>query len=925
MIDEPQMVFEATDEGRAATEPLRNDIRLLGGMLGDVVREQEGERVFELVEQARKKAFAVRRQEVDREGFAELFHDLSTKDALHVIRAFSLFALLANLAEDLHRERRRAVHVNAGEAPIDGSLAATFPKLQAAHLDNRQVESALRDATVVPVVTAHPTETRRRTVFEAQSKIKRIMRTRERMTLNAEEERDALRDIKIQIITLWQTALIRLKRVQIEDEIEVGLRFFEASLFDVMPRINAQVRRELNELYPGADLLEEPMLRAGSWIGGDRDGNPNVNADVVATASRRASQTALAHYLRELDGLEVSLSLSKRLAPTSDSLTTLADLNTEDERDDEPYRRAIRWIRGRLERTYENFFGRPADAAIEVEGAASYAQAQEFLDDLNVVDDSLRANHDDLLADAELAGLREAVRTFGFHLYGLDLRQNSDVHEETIAELFAWAGVHDDYAALDEDAKVELLVQELSSRRPLVGRGAEFSEQTSGELAIVASAADAVKTFGTEAIPNYVISMCTSVSDILECAVMLKEAGLYVPDADGATCSVNIVPLFETIEDLQVSATTLRAALALPAYRALVDSKDGLQEVMLGYSDSNKDGGYLAANWALYRAELDLVDVATEFDIRLRLFHGRGGTVGRGGGPSYDAILAQPPGAVRGSLRLTEQGEIIAAKYAEPALAYRNLEALVAATLESSLLDIEGLDDTDQAYRDLDELAALARDAYSELVHHTDGFVEYFKTSTPVAEIGALNIGSRPASRKPTEQISDLRAIPWVMSWSLARVMLPGWYGTGSALERWIDGDETKLAKLKHYYEHWPFFRTVVSNMAQVMAKSDLGIAERYSRLVDDEALRERVFGKITEEHARTLRMYAAITGHEDLLWDNTALKRSVFNRFPYLEPLNHLQVELLARYRAGDEDEQVRRGILLTMNGLATALRNSG
>lgn len=920
------MVSETSEEGRAATEPLRNDIRLLGGMLGDVVREQEGERVFELVEQARKKAFAVRRQEVDRDGFAELFHDSSTRDALHVIRAFSLFALLANLAEDLHRERRRAVHVGAGEPPIDGSLAATFPKLEAAGLDASQVEDALRDATVVPVITAHPTETRRRTVFEAQSRIKRTMRTRERMTLTEQEERDALRDIKIQIITLWQTALIRLKRVQIEDEIEVGLRWFEASLFEVMPRINAQVRRELNELYPGADLLPEPMLRAGSWIGGDRDGNPNVTDSVVATASRRASETAILHYLRELDGLEVSLSLSRRLAPTDDDLLELADLNSEDERDDEPYRRALRWVRGRLEETYVAFFGKRADGSIAVVGATPYLEAEELLADLDVVDRSLRSGHDDLLADAELAGLREAVRTFGFHLYGLDLRQNSDVHEETVAELFAWAGVHPDYASLAEQEKVDLLVDELASRRPLVGRGVEFSDQTRSELAIVAAAADAVRTFGIEAIPNYVISMCTSVSDILECAVLLKEAGLYVPDAEsGATCSVNIVPLFETIEDLQVSAATLRAALALPAYRALVDSKGGLQEVMLGYSDSNKDGGYLAANWALYRAELDLVEVATEFAIRLRLFHGRGGTVGRGGGPSYDAILAQPPGAVRGSLRLTEQGEIIAAKYAEPALAYRNLEAIVSATLESSLLDIEGLDDTDQAYRDLDELAALAREAYSDLVHRTEGFVEYFKTSTPVAEIGALNIGSRPASRKPTEHISDLRAIPWVMSWSLARIMLPGWYGTGTAVQRWIDHDESRLAKLQHYYRDWPFFRSVMSNLAQVMAKSDLGIAERYSHLVEDEELRARVFGRIVDEHARTVEVFGQITGHDDLLWDNTALKRSVFNRFPYLEPLNHLQVELLKRYRAGDEDEQVRRGILLTMNGLATALRNSG
>ena len=366
--------------------------------------------------------------------------------------------------------------------------------------------------------------------------------------------------------------------------------------------------------------------------------------------------------------------------------------------------------------------------------------------------------------------------------------------------------------------------------------------------------------------------------------------------------------------------------LELPLYRAVVTARGDSQEVMLGYSDSNKDGGYLAANWALYRAELDLVESARKTGIRLRLFHGRGGTVGRGGGPSYDAILAQPPGAVNGSLRLTEQGEVIAAKYAEPRIAHRNLETLLAATLEATLLDVEGLGDAaGPAYEVLDELAARAQRAYAELVHETPGFVEYFKASTPVSEIGALNIGSRPTSRKPTTSISDLRAIPWVLAWSQSRVMLPGWYGTGTAFEDWIGEGDGRLEVLRDLYRRWPFFSTVLSNMAQVLAKSDLGLAARYSELVADEALRRRVFDKIVAEHERTIRMHKLITGQDDLLADNPALARSVFNRFPYLEPLNHLQVELLRRFRSGDTDELVQRGILLTMSGLATALRNSG
>jgi phosphoenolpyruvate carboxylase len=534
-----------------------------------------------------------------------------------------------------------------------------------------------------------------------------------------------------------------------------------------------------------------------------------------------------------------------------------------------------------------------------------------------------------VLADDRLGRLREAVHVFGFHLSGLDLRQNSDVHEEVIAELLAWAGVHPDYRSLSEPDRVELLAAELATKRPLVSPGAQLSELARKELDITAAAARAVRVFGPQAVPNYIISMCQSVSDMLEAAIFLKEAGLLDASGTGSEVPyspVGVVPLFETIDDLQRGSSILEAALDLPLYRALVHARGEQQEVMLGYSDSNKDGGYLAANWALYRAELDLVESARKTGIRLRLFHGRGGTVGRGGGPSYDAILAQPPGAVKGSLRITEQGEVIAAKYAEPTIAHRNLETLLAATLESTLLDVEGLGDAaGPAYEVLDDLAARAQRAYSELVHETPGFVEYFKESTPVSEIGALNIGSRPASRKPTTAISDLRAIPWVLAWSQSRVMLPGWYGTGTAFEDWIAEGDGRLEVLQNLYEKWPFFRSVLSNMAQVLAKADMGLAARYSELVADEALRHRVFDKIVAEHDRTIKTLRLITGQDDLLADNPALARSVFNRFPYLEPLNHLQVELLRRFRSGDDAELVQRGILLTMSGLATALRNSG
>ena len=915
--------------GQEATEPMRRDIRLLGAMLGDTVREQNGAEVFDLVERARVESFRVRRSEIDRAQLASLFEGIDIGRAIPVIRAFSTFALLANVAEDIHRERRREIHLAAGEPPRDSTLAATYRKLDEAALSAREVARKLDGALVSPVITAHPTETRRRTIFDTQNRITALMRLRLHGGTEIDDGRPIDDELRRQILTLWQTALIRLSRLKVHDEIESGLRYYPASFFEVVPKVNASVRDALRSRWPDAELLARPILRPGSWIGGDRDGNPNVTADVVHLATTSAAYTAFAHYFDELHRLEQELSMSVRLVTIDETLSGLGQACTDEARADEPYRRAIRVVRGRLTATAKAVLDRMPEHDVDL-GLQPYGDPAEMQADLDVIDASLRAHGGELLADDRLCRLRDALDAFGFHLCGLDMRQNSETHEQVVAELLAWAGVHPDYRSLDEDQRVALLVGELSTRRPLVRDDADLSALARKELDIVAAAAHAVKTLGAEAVPTYIISMCKSVSDMLEAALLLKESGLLDLSGEHSYAPVGIVPLFETIDDLQRGSSILQAALAVPIYQAMVAARGDTQEIMLGYSDSNKDGGYLAANWALYRAELDLVEASRSAGIRLRLFHGRGGTIGRGGGPSYEAILAQPPGAVDGSLRLTEQGEVIAAKYAEPRIAQRNLESLIAATLESTLLDVEGLGDAaGPAYAVLDELAALAQRSYAELVHETAGFVEYFEQSTPVSEIGALNIGSRPAMRKATTSISDLRAIPWVLAWSQCRVMLPGWYGTGSAVKQWIesgeDGVDARVAILRDLYDRWPFFRTVLSNMAQVLAKSDMGLAARYSELVADEALRKRVFTKISEEHDRTIAMHKLITGHEDLLADNTALARSVFNRFPYLEPLNHLQVELLQRFRSGENDDRVQLGILLTMSGLASALRNSG
>jgi phosphoenolpyruvate carboxylase len=915
-------------DDRADDAPLREDIRVLGRVLGQVIGEQAGEDVLDLVESTRVEAFKIRRSEVDRAELAQRLDGLDVRSANHVIRAFSHFSLLANLAEDIHHERRRRFHRREGSPPQKGSLAASLQLLDGAGLAADDVARELTGALVCPVFTAHPTEVRRKTISQVQRQVTDLIRARDRAAPGALDQTQWSAKLWRSVLTLWQTALLRLSRLRLQDEIDEVLRYYELSLFDVVPAINAELRRALDERWPDADLLSRPMLLPGSWIGGDRDGNPYVTADALRRATTRQAETALGHHLAELDSLITELSMSDRLITPTRELYRLADASRDDSpfHGDEPYRRALQGVSGRLAATAVAVLGRVPGPTPEVE-LPPYGSPDELRADLDVVDASLRSHGAAALADDRLLRLREAVEVFGFHLCGLDMRQNSAVHEEVVGELLAWAGVCDDYAALDEPARVELLNRELTLRRPLVRPGAELSDTARGELDVLIAAADQVAVLGPRTIPNYVISMCESVSDVLEVAVLLKEVGLLDPGSEGGpTCPVGISPLFETIDDLQAAATTLAAVLDQPLYRSMVAARGDVQEVMLGYSDSNKDGGYLAANWALYRAELDLVEVARREGIRLRLFHGRGGTVGRGGGPSYDAIRAQPPGAVSGALRITEQGEVIAAKYADPDLARRNLEALVAATLESSLLDVEGLgEEAGPAYELLDDLAARAQRAYRALVHETPGFVEWFRAATPISELGELNIGSRPPSRKAGTSIADLRAIPWVFSWSQARIMLPGWYGTGSALEGWVDGEDVKLARLQELHRRWPFFRTVLSNMGMVLAKTDLGLAARYAELVPDEELRGRVFDQIGAEHERTCRMLLAITGDDHLLADNPSLARSIRNRFPYLEPLHHLQVEMLRRRRGGDDDELTRRNIQLTINGIATALRNSG
>jgi phosphoenolpyruvate carboxylase len=915
----------------AATEkdlPLKEDTRLLGRILGDVLRAQTGEQGFECIEAIRQTAIGFRRAGADHAPVVKreldtLLNELPIAQALDVVRAFSYFSHLVNIAEDVHQNRRRRVHALAGSAPQIGSLLHALDRVAQARVGGAALARWFDDALVSPVLTAHPTEVQRKSILDSEREIARLLQWRDRVVLTPDESEALEIGLYREVLGLWQTSMLRLSKLRVFDEIDNGLAYYRYTFLAEVPKLYAALERNLRQRFGDSELHLPPFLRLGSWIGGDRDGNPNVVAETLQQAIRTQACVAFAHYLVEVHRLGAELSLSTQLVTPTAQLMALAaaghDANPH--RKDEPYRQALIGVYGRIAATAQALAQyvapRPPQAELE-----PYSTPAELVADLSTIRASLATHGSQHIAAGRLEPLIRAVEVFGFHLAVLDLRQNADVHEAVVAELLARAGVAEGYATLGEAERVALLVKELGGPRLLFSQHLEYSPRTASELAILRAAADIHARFGAEALPNYVISKCASVSDLLEVGILLKEAGLLRGDA----LALNISPLFETIDDLERSSEIMRAAFALPCYRAWLEGRGDWQEVMLGYSDSNKDGGYLAANWALYRAELALVDAFRESGVKLRLFHGRGGTVGRGGGPSYEAILAQPAGSVTGGLRITEQGEIIASKYSDPDLGRRNLETLVAATLEASLLDTEQIGDRAQAYyAAMTELAAHALAAYRTLVYDTPEFIAYFRAATPIAEIAELNIGSRPASRTASSKIEDLRAIPWVFSWGQCRLMLPGWYGFGAAVDEWLATHRDGLSLLAEMYARWPFFKSVMSNMAMVLAKTDLAVASRYADLVPDSATRDKIFSRIVAEHRRAIELVHAITGQTALLYDNPTLARSIRDRFPYLDPLNHLQVELLRRYRAGQTDELTKRGIHLTINGLAAGLRNSG
>jgi phosphoenolpyruvate carboxylase len=891
---------------------LRATVRFLGKVLGDVIRAEDGQAVFSQIEEIRQASVAFHREGTSEAAglMARRLEQLSLPDTVRFAHSFACFLQITNIAEDqIQRRRGRA------DQTRPDTLVGAIRTLEAEGVGRDAVVDLLRHALIAPVITAHPSEVRRKSVLDRTGAIADDLDALE--GAHNDSRRQAIeRELSRQVSIFWRTRLLRTVKPDVSDEIENAVSYFERSFLPELPRLYAH----WVEILGGpADL--NSFLRVGSWVGGDRDGNPFVTAEVMRQAMRRQSRGALRRYLDTVNALGAELSLSGSLARVTPALQALADAaqDTSPHRADEPYRQALSGIYARLAANYPILTGEPPPRP-PLARAQPYAAPDAFRTDLQTVLTSLVEHHGANFAHGALPDLIRAVDTFGFHLARLDMRQNSSVHARTVAELMKVAGVAADYEALDEDARVALLVFELGHGRLLRSPFETYSEATAREIEVLQAAAEVKRLYGRDSIRAYIVSNTTSVSDLLEVYVLLKEVGLFTP-GDPPRAQIFAEPLFETIADLRAAPQTLGAYLALPLIRKLV-APIGIQEVMIGYSDSNKDGSYLTSTWELYKTSRTLAQVARDEGLRLQLFHGRGGAVGRGGGSTFDAILAQPRGTVNGRIRVTEQGEVVANKYADPELARQSLETITAGVVLASLRDAgPSLDVAAPHGVAMDALSAAAMAAYRDLVYETPGFVDYFYGSTPISEIAALNIGSRPTSRQATRSVQGLRAIPWVFSWSQSRAMLPGWYGFGAAVAR----AGVSMAELQDLHQAWPFFSSALANMEMVLAKSDMAIAARYAGLVEDRALADQVFGQIRAEWERTHDALLTITGQTALLDKSPDLAGVLRSRLPYIDPLNHLQIELIRRRRRGDDAQEVRDGIHLTINGVAAGLRNTG
>ncbi len=931
-------------------------IHHLGDLLGEVIRQQAGEPIFALEERVRRLAKANHANGGGHEAEIEAaIANLTIDQARDLIKSFTIYFALVNLAEQLQRiwvlrERDR----ERPDEPRSESIAAAVAALRRQGVPAAELQAWLDRARIVPVFTAHPTEAKRRTTLEKLRRIaEAVERTFDPATLPAERAAQAPL-IAAEIVGLWQSDEVRVVRPTVIDEVKNGLYYFEASLFDLIPRLYRELEQALTTCYPEHGWRVQPLLRFGTWMGGDRDGNPFVTPEVTVQTVRLLREAALKRHIAAIEEISHRLSMSSRQVGIS---AALAESLAADARDFpavaellahrnpyEPYRQKCTYIRERLLLALDHARTSRPDW-LAGPGAAGdprrYVAADDLLRDLRLMDLSLRENRGALIADGALHDLIRAAEVFGLHVATLDIRQHSERHAAALAEIFARAGICDDYLALDEPARAGLLSKELSDPRPIIPAHPNYSADTLETVETFRTIAALLEQLSPGAIQTYIISMTRGPSDILAVLLLAKEAGLYRP-AEGIS-QLDIAPLFETGADLAAASDVMESCLRLSAYREHLRLRGDVQEVMIGYSDSNKDGGYLAANWALYQAQRELRDLAAREGLELRLFHGRGGAIGRGGGPANRAILAQPPGSIGHQIKMTEQGEVISDRYGLPELAHRHLEQVVNAVLLAGFAP--RTDPPPEWEATLEHLAAVARTRYRKLVYETPEFLRYFRTATPIAEISRLKIGSRPASRKNSDRIEDLRAIPWVFSWMQSRHTLPGWYGLGYALADFIGSSElnvqhltvkepelvthrSKLIMLQEMYAKWPFFRAVIDNAQMILGKADMRIARHYAGLVPEPEVAQRIYNEIREEYERAAQMVCLVAQTDVLLGNAPVLRTSIDRRNPYVDPLSYIQVELLRRLRAapdGPNHAALEDLILLSISGIAAGVKNTG
>ena len=936
-------------------KPLRDRVKLLGQLLGQTLRDREGRDALDAVETLRKGFIELRGRSEPapdmRERLLRFIAALNPEMLNHVVRAFNAYFNLANIVEENFQHQSRREQVRRGKPLWRGSFDETLRALRAAGVSAAQLQTLLDQLCFTPVFTAHPTEAKRRVLLGAQRRVFVTNGKLDNPALNRYQRAEVVEELRSQIQILWKTDEVRSFKPQVRDEIKNGLYYFRESIFQALPTLYRNLERALNAVYGdegGKTALRIPcLLRFGSWIGGDRDGNPFVTPETTALAVRLQAQEILREYLRRVDELNRHLTYSSSLVTPSPVFTASLDADTQQmsalfadaprQYAQEPYRRKLFLMYHRLRHNHDQARaraeGHPEMAPVPFWG---YASEQEFLEDLYLIRDSLIGHGDRAVADSELTDLIRLAETFGFYLAALDVRQESGRHTAAVAEIFAVAPNLPDYAALSEEERLAVLGDLLAKPGTPLLFCDSLGPETRETLEVFQIMARMRQEISPRAFDSYVISMTHEASHVLEVLFLASFAGLAGRRADGSWhCELRVAPLFETIADLNRVEILLTRLLDQPTYRELLAAVGGVQDVMVGYSDSCKDGGILASNWGLYQAQQRAVALAAARGFGCRLFHGRGGTVGRGGGPTHDAILSQPAGTVRGQIKITEQGEVLSFKYQNLETAVYELTLGITGLMKASRHLVQAVpDDPPEAAAVMAELARHGEAAYRELTERTPGFMDYFYEATPLGEIALLNLGSRPSHRAQGDRSKySVRAIPWMFGWGLSRHTLPGWYGIGTALAAWRGDDPERLAFLQKLYREWPFFHALLDNSQMSLSKVDADIAREYARLCEDADTESRIYDRFRAEYEQTCREVQAVANISTLLEENPTLAKSLERRNPYLDPLNHIQVALLPRYRQAarehgpdsPEAETWLRPLLRSINALAAGMRNTG